>query len=257
MKIISLGLGLQSSTMYLMSSLDEIDRSDYAIFADPGAEHPKTYEYLNWLKEWESTSNGIPIITVKKNLYKDLLSKQNSTGHRFASIPVYAKKGLGILRRQCTYEYKIMTINKKIRELHNLKPHKRMKPTEVWIGITIDEASRMKNSLKFNITNKYPLIDLMMNRSDCRKWLEERNYPVPVKSSCVFCPYSSDSSWKRMKQSEDIWNKVRNVDEAIRTKPELDEEFYLHRSCKPIDEVYLQENQEDLFGNECEGYCGL
>ena len=42
MKIISLGLGIQSTAMYLMSSLNYIDRADYAIFADPGAELPDT-----------------------------------------------------------------------------------------------------------------------------------------------------------------------------------------------------------------------
>ena len=42
MRIISLGLGVQSTAMYLMSSLGYIDRADYAIFADPGAELPDT-----------------------------------------------------------------------------------------------------------------------------------------------------------------------------------------------------------------------
>ena len=43
MKIISLGLGIQSTAMYIMSTLGDIDRADYAIFADPGAELPDTY----------------------------------------------------------------------------------------------------------------------------------------------------------------------------------------------------------------------
>ncbi len=175
-KIISLGLGLQSTTLYLMSNTGIYQRADYAIFADPGAENPKTYELLEWLLKWQSKNNGISIYVVKKNLYEDLLKQENSTGQRFVSIPVFAKKGLGILRRQCTYEYKVMVINKKIRELHKLKPRQWMKPTEVWIGITTDEASRMKDSNKFNIANKYPLIDLKMNRLDCKKWLEDKAY---------------------------------------------------------------------------------
>ncbi len=257
MKIISLGLGLQSTTLYFMSSIGIYQRADYAIFADPGAEHPKTYELLKWLLIWQKENNGIPIFVEKKSLYDDLLKQRNSTGHRFASLPLYAKKGLGILRRQCTYEYKVMVVNKKIRELHKLRPRQRMKPTEVWIGITTDEATRMKDSTKFNITNKYPLVDLMMNRSDCAKWLEKNGYPIPARSSCVFCPYSSNSTWKSHKKDKEVWNKVINIDKAIRTKEELKEEFYLHRTCVPIDEVYLQEDQEDLFENECEGYCGL
>ena len=240
-----------------MSNTGIYQRADYAIFADPGAENPKTYELLEWLLKWQSKNNGISIYVVKKNLYEDLLKQENSTGQKFVSIPVFAKKGLGILRRQCTYEYKVMVINKKIRELHKLKPRQWMKPTEVWIGITTDEASRMKDSRHFNITNKYPLVDLRMNRLDCKKWLEDNDFPVPVKSSCVFCPYASNTSWLRNKKNKEVWSKVKKIDLAIRHKEELDEEFYLHRSCKPIDEVYLQEDQGDLFENECEGYCGI
>ncbi len=257
MKIISLGLGLQSSTMYLMSCLGELPRADYAIFADPGAEHPKTYEYLKWLLNWQKENDDIPIFVEKKSLYDDLLKQQNSLGVRIASLPTFTENGTGILRRQCTNEYKIEVVMKRVKNLHQLKRYARMKPTEIWIGITVDEASRMKDSPKFNITNKYPLIDLMMNRSDCRKWLESKDFPVPVKSSCVFCPYSSNGSWKRMKQDSEVWDKVVKVDNSIRSSGKLKEKTFLHRSCKPIDEVYLQEDQEDLFDNECEGYCGL
>ena len=48
MKIISLGVGVQSTAMYMMSSLKYIDRADHAIFADPGAELPQTYKILEY-----------------------------------------------------------------------------------------------------------------------------------------------------------------------------------------------------------------
>ena len=48
------------------------------------------------------------------------------------------------------------------------------------------------------------------------------------------------------------------VDKAIRNKSKRGEEdkLFLHRSLKPINEVYLQEDQEELFMCE-EGFCGL
>ena len=52
-KIISLGLGVQSTAMYLLSSTNFIDRADHAIFADPGAELPDTYELWNYLNIWK------------------------------------------------------------------------------------------------------------------------------------------------------------------------------------------------------------
>ena len=84
MKVISLGLGVQSTAMYLMSSLNRIERVDHAIFADPGAELPRTYEILEYLQDWAKYNDGIPIHSVKKSLYDDLLNQQNSTGQRFA-----------------------------------------------------------------------------------------------------------------------------------------------------------------------------
>ena len=53
LKIISLGVGTQSTTLYFMSSLGVLPRADYAIFSDPGAESIETYNYLNWLLDWE------------------------------------------------------------------------------------------------------------------------------------------------------------------------------------------------------------
>ena len=68
MKIISLGLGIQSTAMYLMSSLGHIERADYAIFADPDAELPDTYNLWSKIKLWKQKNNGIPLIKKKCSL---------------------------------------------------------------------------------------------------------------------------------------------------------------------------------------------
>lgn len=92
-RILSLGLGVQSTALYYMSSMGELPRVDYAIFADLGKEKKKTIQYLKYLQDWQQENNGIPIIVIrKKNLYKDLLNSENSTGQRFSSIPAFTKK---------------------------------------------------------------------------------------------------------------------------------------------------------------------
>jgi hypothetical protein len=121
LKIISLGLGVQSTAVYLMSSIgDRLPRADYAVFADPGAEHYKTYEILEWLLKWKKENNGIPIIINKdKNLYKDIINKIPKA-ERVASIPAFSKNSDGLLMRQCTSEYKIQPVVRACRKLHNL-----------------------------------------------------------------------------------------------------------------------------------------
>ncbi len=258
MKIISLGLGIQSTAMYLMSSLEQIDRADYAIFADPGAELPDTYELWNYLNIWKERNNGIPLIKKKKSLYDDLLLSQNSRGKRFASIPAFTESQ-GMVRRQCTGEYKINVVVQEVRKLHGLKKRQRMKPTKMFLGISLDEIQRMKESQLYNIDYKYPLIEQRITRSDCVRFLEESGFHNVKKSSCTFCPYHNNRNWRNIKQNyPEEWEKVVKVDEAIRDSSNrgLDDKLYLHRSLKPIAEAYLQEDQEDLFMCE-EGHCGI
>ena len=51
LKVISLGMGVQSTAMYMMSSRNTIERADHAVFSDPGAESPRTYEIMEFLKD--------------------------------------------------------------------------------------------------------------------------------------------------------------------------------------------------------------
>ncbi len=68
-KIISLGLGVQSTALYYMSSMGELPRADHAIFVDTGKEKKGTIAYLKYLAAWQREHRGIGITVVrKKNL---------------------------------------------------------------------------------------------------------------------------------------------------------------------------------------------
>ena len=258
MKIISLGLGVQSTAMYFLSSVNMIERADHAVFADPGAELPRTYEILEMLQDWAKYNNGIPIhVTNERNLLQDIMKAQNSRGVRWASIPAFTESG-GMIMRQCTGEYKIQPVIKKVRELHGLKPRQRMPKTEMWLGITLDEIQRMKISQLPRIDYIYPLIEQRMSRSDCMKTFKRFNFPIPPKSSCVFCPYHSDKNWKEIKEKlPEEWEKCVEIDNTIRdaTKKGSNDKLYLHRSLTPLEKVQFAD-QQDLFMCE-EGFCGL
>ena len=255
MRIISLGLGIQSTAMYLMSSLGDIHRADYAIFADPGAELPDTYRLWNYLNKWASKNNGIPLIKKKKSLYKDIL-KSSKDGSRVASIPAFTESS-GIVRRQCTKEYKIDVVISVIREIYGLKKGQHMKPTKLYLGISFDEIQRMKISTLYNIDYEYPLVDKRLTRSHCIDILEQHDFHNVKKSSCFFCPYHSNAAWKDIKTNySEEWKKAIKIDKAIRNNDKLNDKLYLHRSLKNIEEAYLQEDQEELFMCE-EGYCGI
>jgi len=272
MKIISLGVGVQSTALYYMSSMGELPRADVAIFADTGAEKTATSEYYDYLMNWEKENNGILIYKATyKNLNTDIRNQQNSSGNRLASIPAFSENG-GMLRRQCTSEYKIYQVDKMIRELQGLKPKQRFRECEIWYGITLDEMQRISIPSQKWKTNVYPLIgyktfhwgrsekisDNVFRRGDIVNWYESHNLPVPVRSSCVFCPFQSDKNWLYLKQNypKDFQEAIE-VDALIRdsSKRGVKEKIYVHRSRKPLSEVEFDENQKEL--EECSGVCML
>lgn len=255
LQVLSLGAGVQSTTMALMVKHGDLPPVDCAIFADTGWEPRPVYEHLTRLKELLS----FPIFIVRAgNLRSDTLARSNTTGGRFAAIPWFTSTG-GMGRRQCTKEYKLRPIQRKVRELLGGKTLR--DGCTMLIGISWDEAFRRKPSQVRYIINRFPLLEKQMTRRDCLRWLEERQYSVPPKSSCIGCPYHSDEQWREIRSDAGAWADAIEVDRAIRHQPKMKALQYMHRSLKPLDEVDLSTAEErgqlNLFINECEGMCGV
>lgn len=249
LKVLSLGAGVQSSTILLMAIKGELEKPDVTIFADTGWENPDTYKHLEWLKA-EAERAGIPILTVSKgNIRHDLLNAAD-TGCRFASIPAYTllKGTLGRLKRQCTTDYKIVPIKQEIRHLLGVKPHTKLpaEAVELWVGISIDEYKRVASFTRNPqwLSATFPLTELKpMTRNECIAWLKE-NYPDRVipRSACLGCPFKCDEEWRLVKDNNEHWDDVVYVDDKIRhTKGFIkSDELYLHRSCQRLSDVDLR-----------------
>jgi len=123
----------------------------------------------------------------------------------------------------------------------------------MWMGFSLDEFGRMKDSGVKWIEHVYPLIDLRLRRSDCRKLILDAGLPEPPKSSCWMCPYRGDRQWKRLRDEyPSDWQKAIEFDETIRGK---DKDVYLHRSARPLRDVRL-DDEDELPLTECStGYC--
>jgi hypothetical protein len=268
LRVISLGAGVQSTTMALMAAHGEITpMPDCAIFADTQSEPTYVYEHLRWLMSGNVLPFPVYVVT-RGNLGEDIGTTNERRRFVKSLIPAYVRSNGnagGMLIRECTRDYKIHPIIKKVRELAGLPPRKRAPNhpiVEQWIGISIDEAIRMKPSGHAWITHRWPLIEKQMKRSDCLRWLERRGFPIPRKSACMFCPYRSDAEWRELPAADfadavNVDQKLRDVNKNFRTKGEI----YLHRSCLPLDQVDLStpedHGQLNLFNNECEGMCGV
>jgi hypothetical protein len=295
LRVLSLGAGVQSTTLALMAAHGEIGpMPDCAIFADTGWEPRAVYKHLAWLM----SPNVLPFpvhIVSGGDLRADLVA--GARGRRWASIPAFTRTvtpagaelpvfdetedgetvvigsrilptdrvEIGMIRRQCTGDYKVAPIRRKVRKLAGIARRRSPKTAivEQWIGISLDEAIRMKPSFEAWQVNRWPLIERRMRRSDCLRWLERHDYPAPPKSACIGCPFHSDAHWRRMRDADPkAWADAVDLDRTIRTGfRSIRGEVFLHRSAVPLAEADLttagDRGQLDLWPNECEGLCGV
>jgi hypothetical protein len=247
-------------------------KPDAAIFADTQWEPKDVYRWLGELARIGAGA-GIPIIQVTAgNLRADALRSQvrgrKDGEKRFASMPLRTlspKGSEGMIRRQCTREYKIEVIEREARRLLGLKTKQRApkNAVEFWHGISADEASRMRDARAHWYTLRYPLIfdrEPPMTRRDCLAWMESHGYPAPRKSACLGCPFHSDEEWRQIKSNSEEWADVVGFDRAIRDCGGMRGRVYLHRSCQPLEEVDFstaEERGQMNWINECEGMCGV
>jgi hypothetical protein len=248
LRTLSLGAGVQSSTLYLLACEGVIPPFDAAIFADTGWEPAQVYRHLDRLEQHGAQVGGPPIYRVSSgNIRDDALDP----AHRFASMPLYVKNrdgSDGMARRQCTSEYKLKPIKAKIRELLG-RPHPMPVPrgaAEVAIGISTDEIGRARDSDVRYMRNVFPLIELDMSRKDCERYLKARGWASVAKSACVGCPYHGNRQWREMRdESPAEWADAVDFDAEIRngsaranaTGSELRGSMFLHRSRVPLDQA--------------------
>src|SRR5690606_36687372 len=125
-------------------------------------------------------------------------------GRHFVAIQFHIRNQDGeaaLLRRQCTREYKVTPVTRKIRELLGLDPGERSAgrvKVQLWMGISLDETKRMRDNRESWIDNYYPLVERRMTRWDCELWLTKHGYTVPRKSACIGCPYHDNVTWRDM-----------------------------------------------------------
>lgn len=275
----SFGGGVQSTAIALRlihepEAFKELGLPRLIIFADTGAETHQTYSHVALIFE-QLLAVGYQIAIVKA---RDKTGNESSIldnpirGRMGISTPPYFTKNdngeKGLLRRQCTREYKINPIQKQIRQELGYKFRQRIPKysVNVWLGISIDEAHRMTISQDKWAVNIYPLIEWGWDRSKCANYCNKKlGYSVP-KSACFFCPFTHPSEWIRKKQQEpknfklavDFDKRIRN----LTTSGGITQPVFIHPSCIPLDEVVPNQmllllGADYGFGNECTGHCGV
>lgn len=265
---LSLGVGVQSSTIYLMAQTGYIAPFDVAVFVDVGYERDATYRYLRYLQTFQNKFR-IDIIRPKEKLaeaatrirvsdegnfyMKKLLPlfTHNLTTSRVGKIPT----------RGCTSEFKVEVLQSHLRALAGVRYGQNWPSVVNYLGISTDEAQRMKDSRVPWAINKYPLIELGLSRRDCMDWLDANDFLIPHRSSCYFCPFQSAASWRDLMTDEphkfeaacEFEDELNKTAKATGLRSRLS----LTKRHRYLGQANFFKDMPDGFGNECEGLCGV
>lgn len=270
----SFGAGVQSTAIAflvleqhpeIVKAMDGLLPSRF-VFADTGDEPSRVYEHLNDMKV-TMAAKGLSLITLSKGVLGEHVLGRLASGRRgMSSLPLFVrgKDGtMGPMRRKCTSDFKSRLIDPHMRDY--AAPHGKLSH---WMGISTDEAHRMRSTLDPWRTFEYPLVEMRWSRTRCIEYLEDKTYldgrkTQVVKSACYFCPFRRPEEWRLLRdESPEDWAKALDFEKKITAKPMpgMREVGYLNRKGISIEEyakIGETESKDDSWGNECAGVCGV
>lgn len=208
--VLSYGIGQDSWALLLKYAFDPEFRKQYApgrflvVSSETGDEHPKTYEHLEYTKEF-CRQQGIEYVHITPDM-----GHHPSTWHSLrAQYRRNKTVGSKRFRKSCTDNLKLVPIynfldawvgreynlpsgRKEALKLFSQKYGK----IHVMIGIALGEEKRCANPAKdpakwrqCSVSIVYPLIPLGLNRAGCQNYAQSLGQPVPYPSNCILCPY--------------------------------------------------------------------
>lgn len=242
----SFGGGTQSAALAVLVVTGRLPLPERIVMADTGREASETWEYLS---------------TVIQPYLAQVSREVEIAIHALATVDLYAGNGdllipaytqSGALRGFCSNEWKKRVVERWMRQ----QGYGPKQPVTVWLGISTNEADRMKDSGTSWVSNHYPLIyDVRMTRAECVAIVERAGLPTPPRSSCWMCPYRSNREWARLKEHYPAdWRQAVKLDAAIRQRDERGG-VYLHRDRVSLEDAELTERKMPLLDLCDSGYC--
>jgi hypothetical protein len=241
--VLSWGAGLQSTALGVMVVMGDLPAPDLILHADLHWESRATRQYREFYHDY-FTRHGLDV------QYLDVGDIRQKGAMEHVHMPFWTHTG-GPLRRQCTRHFKIRPMRRHVRKLLGFPaskaPHPPAGAVENWIGFTWDEMKRVKPSRVQYAVNRWPLLEKRMTRNDCADYLANHGLPVPVKSSCIGCPYAKASDFLRLYHDES-----KSFHEAV----EFDHKVRLlvptHDGLTRTDEVFVYRHLEPLAAADLE-----
>ena len=243
-QVLSYGGGVQTVAMIAAIAAGQLEKPDLIVIADTDREKSSTWDYMEEIVQSELKRIGLQVEIASHDLATvDLYAKNDDL-----LLPAYTETGK--MPTFCSNEWKQRVIYRWLRG-------RGVTAADIWIGFSTDEAGRAQQVSTKWIQRRFPLLELGMNRADCRILIESLGWPLPMKSACFMCPNMTDSEWVEMKNAY-----PNDFDKAV----EIDDEIWtwdgvrLHSSFVSLRDVeFHPERTRTPQGNmQCSfGYCFL
>ena len=225
----SCGGGVQSTAIAALIYTGKIPKPDYSIMVDTGYEKSFVMDYVRGTIIKKLSEIGVNLEIVKTTDYYPEQSIIDANG--YCVIPVFKMKGDNRQRLKtcCNDKWKVNVIRKWLTD-------KGVEQYVSLIGISTDESHRQRQAHKKYYQNRYPLIEMGMDRDDCVNYIKSIGWDEPPRSSCYICGQQDDGEWWRMAMlHKDDFAKAVQVEKELQA---IDENIYLNRKCKPLDELF-------------------
>lgn len=170
--VLSYGGGVDSTALFVL--LKYVEKVEFkAIFVNTQCEKPETIEYVHavMMARFDNITELVPNVRGHANLYDYCMDKK--------FVP-------SIANRWCTCDSKLKAINLFLRDNFD-----KGDDVTIHIGIGWYEKERINQDkkTKYGFVKRYLLDEYNYTRADCISLIREYDLPVPMKSSCFFCPF--------------------------------------------------------------------
>lgn len=254
---VSYGGGVQSTALLVLAAERKLDARLF-LFSNVGerSEHPDTLRYVREIAMPYAEAHGIELVelrrTKKDGTVEDLRDRLDRGR---SAIPVRRSKDGPPMSRSCTADFKVKVIGKELKRRGATKDD----PWTVCIGISVDEIERAKPGIdpRSPFQNRvYPLLDLGLHRSDCRRLIADAGLPVPPKSSCFFCPFHDREAWRRLKrETPGLFAEAVEIEAALTAQAADGRPVFLTRSGVSLDQTIDDQMTLDGLDGCDSGWC--
>lgn len=189
----SCGGGRQSVGIAALIVQGRLPVPDIAVIIDTEREKSTTWDYYDRVLKPELSNVGVNLVRVNKADYATVDLYRNDD----LLIPAFTtQKGqVSKMPTFCSNEWKQRVVRRYLRA-------QGVTDCDCWLGISINEADRMKDSGLKWLRHVYPLIDLGLSAEDCIALVIAQGWPEPPRSACWMCPNQGKKEWLEMSERD-------------------------------------------------------